>query len=413
MPATVTTASPSTSEARSLGLLPQWYRGRRNQLPDHPACHRVWDQARAVIPDSPLRIDIQSAHLRPGVSIGVPVWQQTTWAAPHALLICFADDALMEVRSGDDACRRMPPGVPVELCPADQVRFHAAVQEQDVSLVLIRAAGAALLPPRPRVSARVFVPPIPPETAEPIPDAELAALPQLHFESHADIIGRLPHSTAQEVADEPLFRPCPLADARAAGGPLVQRFLQYLPAHWREPGADVLIAARRDEVSPGWNPTRVGFHIDGTSRIPNKRSDGQPNLRNPGRTVEQLLACCGPGSPTRFLLGPVQVPEPPLGERARVVNQQWQRLLMQQVAAGTLRCWQAPADAVVHYGFGGFHTGADSQVPGWRCFLRGFLNRREDETPPFRPIERNSVSWPIEAEDFPGDPCGVFPDDAP
>lgn len=402
--------SPNAAPAQ---LLPQWYRGRRNQLPDHPACHAAWALARRLLPHRPLRIDSQSARIRSGASIGIPVWQHTRWAAPHAVLVCFADEALLEICGADEQPRRVPSGEAVALQATDRIRFHPAVEQQDASLLLVRSAEPELPPPRARVSARVFVPPMPPEQAEPIPDEELAAMPQLHFDSRADIIGRLPPSTPQEVADEPLFQPCPLEEARAAGGPLIQRFLEHLPAHWREPGADVLIKACRDEVSPGWNPTRVGFHIDGTSRIPNKRSDGHPDLRNPERTVDQLLVCCGPGAPTRFLLGPVRVPEPPLGERAKAVGQQWQRLLHQQVAAGMLRHWQAPADAVVHYGFGGFHTGADSQVSGWRCFLRGFLDRREDETPAFRPIDRNSISWPINADHFPDDPCGVFPEDAP
>jgi hypothetical protein len=355
-----------------------------------------------------LRVDSQRAQLGAGSAIGIPVWQTATWAKSGAVVMLLSDQALLEVCTPDRAAGRVSPRMPVVLGPQDRLRFHPATRPQQAELVLIRPADPDLAPARPRLSARLFTPPI----ALPTVDASVdwSAQPVLRFDSRPQVLAELESATAAQIAAEPVFAACGIPLAVRIGGPLLARFVNALPAAWRLPGADVRVGVERNELSPGWNPCAVNFHMDGTSRI-DKRADGHPDLVAPGRTVEQILVCFGEGAPTRFLVGAIELPEPPLGDRALASGARWQALLAAGIAKGKLVEWTAPPNAMIQFGHGDFHTGSVSQTPGWRCFIKAMRFRRDPlpAAPTFH--EHDTITWPIDAATFPSDPCGVFPDD--
>ncbi|MCW8132505.1 MAG: hypothetical protein KIS92_19310, partial [Planctomycetota bacterium] len=198
-----------------------------------------------------------------------------------------------------------------------------------------------------------------------------------------------------------------IEDALKIGGPLLRRFVAALPEDWRDPDADVVVSVKRNELAPGWSPAPVGWHIDGTHTA-DRHPDGRANLRNPGNTVEQILCCCGPAAPTRFLLGEIELPEPPLGSKQ---GQRWQRELEAAADAGRMQRWNAPIDTLVAFGFGDFHTGATADVRGWRCFIKAMRGR--GQLTHGGPVERSPVSWPADQPGLPEDPCGIFPDVLP
>lgn len=385
----------------------QWYRARHADVAARddltPALRIAAEQIGA-----PLRIDSQCAQLGVGSAIGIPTWQTATWAAAGAVVVLFAEQAMLEVATPGRAAGRVSPNMPVVLGPEDRVRFHPATRAQHAELVLIRPAQPDLAPARARISARLFTP----APAPPAVDAEIdwSAQRMLRFESCPQVLAELAPATAEQIADEPVFAACGLPLAVQIGGPLLARFITALPAAWRLPGADVRVGVERNELSPGWNPCAVNFHMDGTSRI-DKRADGHPDLVTPGRTVEQILVCFGHGAPTRFLIGTVELPEPPLGDRALASGARWQALLNAGIAKGELVEWTAPPNTMLQFGHGDFHTGSVSRAPGWRCFIKAMRFRRDPlpQTPTLR--EHDTITWPIDAATFPSDPCGVFPDD--
>lgn len=388
----------------------QWFRARRADVEARsdlaPALRLAAEELQGE-----LRIDNQRARLGPGAAIGIPVWQVATWADPAAVVVLFADEALLEVEPANGSAGRVAVGWPVVLRPGDRLRFHPATTAQDAELVLLRVATPELGPARERMSARVFAPPPRPPVSAGAEDAiDWSAQRTLRFDSRPEVVAALDPATDDEIASEPNFAACGIPLALEIGGPLLRRFVEALPPAWREPGADVRVGVERNELSPGWNPCHVNYHMDGSSRL-NKRADGHPDLINPGRTVEQMIACFGTGAPTRFLIGTVDLPEPPMGDLAPATGLRWKALLDAGVAAGTLVEWIAPPNTLVAFGHGDFHTGSTSTEPGWRCFVKAMRFRRDPlpTEPTFR--HHDTITWPIDAPSFPSDPCGVFPDE--
>ncbi|MBI1380298.1 MAG: hypothetical protein GC161_04340 [Planctomycetaceae bacterium] len=398
-----------TAEVETVEQARQWYRATAHEFAGRPALAPSIELARRVLGEA-LWIENQCARVGAGVSFAIPVRQVATWAARGAVLVYLADQVLLEVTRPESAPELVPPRTPVVLDPAHAVRFLTASTEQESELVLIRAAAPSMLPPRRRFSARVFAR-TPSSSGEQL-SVDWTKQRLLHFLSHPRIVAQLEPATMEDVASEPIFDACAIPMASTIGGPLLHRFLEALPPDWRVPSADVRVGVTRDELSPGWNPCAVNFHIDGTSRV-RKRADGHPDLVDPGPTVDQMIACFGPASPTRFLVGEVVLPEPPAGDVARAAGPRWATILDEHLRSGRLTEWNAPSDALVEFGFGVFHTGAVSRRPGWRCFVKAMRNRGDPmpTAPTYR--DRNSVSWPIDGPEYPSDPCGVFPEDVP
>lgn len=247
-----------------------------------------------------------------------------------------------------------------------------------------------------RISCRVF---------HPVPKADpedWEAVGAIAIRSEATVVGTMPRATTwEDIANEPSMIRMRMHSALAAGGPLLHDFIAALPADWRAPDADVTITVRRSDLDPGWNPTPVGWHIDGMQ-------DGIVDLRYPVETFDQIIACCGPAAPTRFLLGEATLSIAPVGTRHA---SRWQTELEAAERNGHMKRWIPPTDTLVAFGWGGFHAGSVSETPGWRLFLKAM--RGHGTLVRGGTSERNIIAWTHESPGLPTDPCGVFPDSLP
>lgn len=380
-------------------LVPQWFFGVSTVLTSHPGFAPILKVVKQVFGETELRVDSQSNTIQSGVCIGIPDWQSTDWAKDGAVLLLNADEKLLELKTKFGVIINPEPGVLLEINSEFFIRFLPATKQQDVSLILVRPRKKNTPSPIPRENCRIF----PPKPKEILGSWE--AIGKITFRSEAHVLSKMPRKTTwQDIVQEPSMSQMRIVDALALGGQLVREFIDALPEDWRNPDADVVISVKRNELAPGWNPTYVGWHFDGTHRA-NCLPNGKTDLRNPGNTVDQIIACCGSGAPTQFLLGEVELSEFAIEKEQ---NTLWQKELDVAVKNGTLKHWFAPIDTLVFFGFGAFHTGSVSVVPGWRCFIKAM--RRRGDISSGRLAERSNISWVPENPGLPTDPCGVFPD---
>ncbi len=354
-------------------------------------------------PGRELTLECQTVDLREGAAPGIPAEQPApTTSTSEVAIACLGDAPLLEV-AGElvDACSLafVRSGTPL--------RFHRTEHRQEVAVILLRPRDGRELARWERTGARVFAP------APTTPDGELPAWAKqrdLRFRSRYEVLAPMPRFSMAALAAEPQFRAAAPAFLLEHGGPIARAFVQRLPSAWLEPGADVIVQIHRDELSPGFAPALIHWHLDGTSRA-NRRSDGTPDLREPGRVSEQIIACVGPAAPTALLLGEVALPEIPVSTPAHEAAGVWQRLLLHEIAAGRLWPTTVPTDTVVAFGWGGFHTASKAGVEGWRLFAKAMRGR--GDTPTNERRHRGTVAWPSNARHWPDDPCGVFPERLP
>lgn len=350
-------------------------------------------------------IDIQVAELRPGMHPGLPVWCPVPGPG-EALLGCLAAEPLLEVATDDGHPLPVPGHQLVRLAPGTRVRFRSPTQGLTAAVVMLTPRAGRQALNRPRHSARVFAP-------RPNPTTPLwpswAARDDLVFTSGWEERDPLPRFSAPDIADEPLFGGASYADARRSGGPIMQAWLDCMPPDWRA-DPDLIITVKRDELSPGWWPALLAWHLDGTSRC-HRRADGTPDLRHPGRMARQFAACVGGTSPTGLLRGVLRLPEIPLGAPAPLGQGVWAHRIAEQLAAGQVEARTAPCDRAFAFGWGGFHACSRSLRPGWRLFIKAMRGR--GDVPTLRPLRRGTVAWPSDGPDWPSDPLGIFPRELP
>lgn len=401
---------PLTALPSDLGTVPQFYRSDAAMAGvAHPLLRELAERCRLRWPGLPLTIECQTLELKPGHVPGIPVWQRLPASVSgEVALACLATEALVQWRPHAEA---PPADLPRDgLCFVSagvEVRFRAATTAQACVVALLRPADQGRVHNRHRHGARVFMP-RPRPADHPLP--EWAARRDLRFTSRFEVLAPMPAFTQTQIAQEPALSGASVAFAREVGGPITRAWLDRLPAEWTAPGADVVIANKRDELSPGWYSCLVHWHMDGTSRSA-KRADGTPDLRNPVRRAEQIAACVGPSAPTGMLEGDLAMPEVPVGVEQGVGGAVWQRLILDDIAAGRLRQTVAPTGALFSFGWGVFHNCSRAEVPGWRMFLK--IMRGRGDQPRNAMPERATLAWPSDGDEWPSDPCGVFPQELP
>jgi tRNA A-37 threonylcarbamoyl transferase component Bud32 len=389
--------------AKKNNLIPQWYFGTADVLTSHPSFEPLIPIVKEVFGQSEIRVDCQSNTVDIGVCIGIPDWQLCEWATDSALLMFDAEEKFLEIRDKNGKITNPEPKVVLQIRATDSLRFLPVSKRQSASLILVRSREKNTPSPLSRVSCRLF------PTKSEVESDDWEAIGGIKFVSWASVLGKMPRKTTwEDIIQEPSISLTRIDTALSFGGRLVREFIEALPDDWRDPDADVVISVQRNELSPDWNPTPVGWHIDGT-HMANRLPNGRPDLRNPGNTAEQIVACCGTGAPTRFLLGEVTLSEAPMDVEH---GSRWQKELKIAVDKGALQYWLAPIDTLVKFGFGSFHTGSNSVEPGWRCFIKA-MRGRGDITVRSGVVDRSNVSWPAENAYLPTDPCGVFPDKLP
>lgn len=390
----------------SEALEPMWYAASAETIDraGGPVARGVLAAARARW--DRVAIDVQRLRLAPGEfavspvarAIHDPRWQ-ATGPGDEVLIAAQAAHAVVEVGGralpSDGIARVMPAAA-----EARGIAWPASAEPGEVIVALARRATADEILDRPRRSSRRFAPPPerPPAT---LPD--WAAERPLVFQSGYRVLGRLDGFGPEDIAGEPVPTACHPTWLAAHGGPIARAFVAALPEDWRTPEADVIVNAKINEFDPGWYSCLAGWHIDGTSRI-KKRSDGSPDLLNPGRYVEQIGCSVGPTGATGFLVGDIALPVTPIGGDGRGV---WQRVLLDAIADGSLKAVQAPVQTVVKFDYGDFHTCQPSERVGWRYFIKAMRGRGDVPDNAFAP--GSGLSWPLDAGRWPDDPLGVFP----
>lgn len=420
---------PSNDERHEI---PQFYRSPAARVAAaHPLYREIVARCVERWPGVELTVEAQCAVARPGTTPALPVWHRLPASSTGEVMIaCLGGEALLEWHPCDrpdasednDTCaarlRDAPPGVrapgdALVFAPAGgTVRFASPTRVESSHItgqmfwivVLVRPRDGAVIADRPRQCARQF------EVDEKRLDGPMpawAADRSLRFDSKMTLEAPMPSFGLADMLAEPLFAGARYLDARERGGPIMQAFLDRMPAAWQDPAAGVIFFGKLDELSPGWWPALGEWHIDGIGRSVHSREDGTPNWMAPVATTSQRAVGIGPVAPTAFLVGEVRLPMPPLhtpaGERRRV----WQSILRDDIAAGRLRVGRVEPDRVFHFAWGDFHGTAPAEQPGWRFFCKATLGR--NWTPPVRPFGRSSVVWPVDAARWPADPCGVFP----
>lgn len=369
-----------------------------------PLARRVLDAA----PWDAVAVDVIRTRLEPGwfaVSPGERAlcdgrWQATGPRDP-VVLATRADHPLLSLDG-----RALPAdGVPRAVPASSLARGlpWPAGDAGEATVVMARRAAPGEVLDRRRRSGRVFRP-RPGVSVDTLPD--WAADRPLRFDSKYQPLGPLEgfvDAPFAVIAEEPIFAASHPTWIAEHGGPIARAFVAALPDDWRTPDADVIVNAKINEFEPGWSSCLVGYHIDGTSRI-NKRSDGTPDLLNPGKGIEQIACNVGPAGQTGFLLGPVALPITPEGADGRGV---WQRILRDAMADGSMKAVQAPVGERVAFGFGDFHTCRPARRPGWRYFIKAMRGRGDAPKNMLR--ESTGISWPLEAEAWPDAPLGLFP----
>lgn len=387
-------------EANQLGEVPQLYRTDADDAVQlHPLFARAVAACRERWRIRELVVQSQTVDLRSGTHPGIPE-PQTVGDEPNGevAIACLGSEALL-VCGG----RRCPPDALAFVACGNTLHFAAASTPGVAVVLRISADRDRGVSQRRRHCGRVFAP-MPP-LRRPLP--AWAFRRDLQFSSGFEVEAEVPPFSQQQVAEEPVFAAAATDELLRHGGPIAKSFVAALPAAWRAHGADVIVQVKRDELSPGWYPELINWHMDGTSRA-NRRSDDSVDLRNPGRKVEQLLLCVGPASPTAMLIGDVRLPEPPLGLAPGAAAGIWQRLLLDDLAAGALTVTTVPERRLCRFHWGAFHTATRSQAPGWRLFvkaMRGRGDRPRNERP-----RRAAITWPLGQRPLPDDPCGVFPE---
>lgn len=357
-------------------------------------------------------IDVQRLRLAPGEYAASPAarpihdrrWQ-ATGPGDAVLIATQAAAPVVEINGaplpGD--------GRPVAVAAGAIARglvWPADAEPGEVVLALARRAAPAELLDRPRRSSRRFAPEPDVPRLDALPD--WAAERPLRFSTGYRVLGPLEPFGPEDIAREPVPRACHPKWLAEHGGPIARAFVRALPEDWRTPDADVIVNGKINEFEPGWYSCLAGWHIDGTSRI-DKRSDGTPDLINPGRFIEQIGCCVGPAGATGFLVGHVALPVTPTGADGRGV---WQRILRDGLAEGALTAVRAPTHTMLKFDFGDFHTCQPAEREGWRFFIKAMRGRRDVPDNGFAP--GSGITWPlpvdgVEGAVWPDAPLGVFP----
>lgn len=375
--------------------LPILHGGRRS--PDARLAPWLAEATRLWGPCEPT-IDSQACEVPAGGAIGPIDWVATPKDVDSAIAVLGA--ASTELLAADGTVRMLTGEVLHPLEPSDRIRFLPQTERSWAGIVLLRRSPPAR-PGTPRTGARVYLPDPEPSLAE-LPGwaADRALVYHTGFTSGE----ALPEFSHAEVAAEPCVASCSPDEAMRVGGPLLRAFVERLPADWRA-SDDVIIGGKRDELSPGWQPCVVGWHMDGTSRA-RKRADGTPDLLDPVRRQRQIAACVGPVSPTSFLVGTLTLPLVPEGLPPGVGGRVWQTLLRRQLAEGAAEVRQAIPGRMFSFGWGDFHICTPSAGIGWRYFLKAMIGR--GDVPANRIERRSTVARPFSAGPDRSAVIGIF-----
>lgn len=180
------------------------------------------------------------------------------------------------------------------------------------------------------------------------------------------------------IKNEPMLFNCDMQFAEQMGGLITRDFLSNLPKDWRD--CNPVIDSRVHMLMPGFYPCIPGWHHDDVAR---NTPTGQPNYDELKYASEHLMGVVnGEICPTRFLLGPVVVPDIKPDE---VVYQEWSHWIDQEYAkpleedphcGDWNRLFEVKSGVIYQFDWQSFHEGQVANAPGWRWFIR--LSRNTD-----------------------------------
>lgn len=174
--------------------------------------------------------------------------------------------------------------------------------------------------------------------------------------------GVLPDFNETQIKNEPMLFNCDLEHAAMIGGPLTGRFIQLLPADWRN--VPLVIDSRSHMLMPGWFPCIPGWHHDD---VPRTRADGQPNYDEGQMRSQHIMALVnGDICPTQFALGAADFEVPETG----TIYAKWHGDVERCLIEGTLTSSNVPTNRLVQFDDRTWHQGTMARRSGWRWFIR-------------------------------------------
>lgn len=181
-------------------------------------------------------------------------------------------------------------------------------------------------------------------------------------ESRLEVVGDFPDFPPEVIRAERSQPRVSVAEA-LGGGPIHRRFVEELPAEWRDdPHLEVF--SRVLWLKEGWYPLTPHYHFDW----------GQGGR---GPRVETRMVLLGGASRTEFVLGPLE--HPPTSEPGAPRRRAWDAVVEAGLAAGRLRTQRLEPQQVVLFDDRTLHRARPATRAGWRVLIRAIrgLERRE------------------------------------
>lgn len=213
------------------------------------------------------------------------------------------------------------------------------------------------------------------------------------FHSDYHVVGQLPAFDQATIAAEPALRHAPVPWAREHGGPIVQAFLDALPAAWLA-HPETVVRVKSAWLRRGWSPGGIGWHLDSVL------GPGQGRDWARARHPEFCRYAChfGADAPTRFAVGTLVIPLYPPGLATEAL---WHDHVEKALAGGQIRAETVADGVLVRLNPGSIHSVNFARDEGWRVFVDS-NNCRVSSVVPFEGVysEVHNECSPRSAHEF-------------
>lgn len=191
-----------------------------------------------------------------------------------------------------------------------------------------------------------------------------------------EVVGQLPAFDEAVIREEPNLFGATAEDVAVHGGPIARCFVDRLPDAFRE--RPFRVRSKLQWLKAGWRTGKNfgGYHCD----MVGARADGEQDHAHRSRPGRHTIgAAVGDVALTRFAVGPLELPDYPLGQRQGLL---WHQAIIEACAHGEVEQVTVPEGAMLRFGEGDFHRTSTAQRTGWRLFIRATHVAPDDDFGP-------------------------------